>query len=354
MTVTALLSFLRELCDCDGPFYYQSLPTLTPDGFNPNTLYVHNEPINIKKAQNEYEVVTQLAWKLIRQRGGDGFVRKVVLAEKLLEEPLGTFSAIMRDSAILGRTKGNYKQLAGGYREDWKAQDLTEYAKFIQRLLKLQEVEYMALQVDREQLDEFCPRLFRTLDGLGLLPLQLWAKPNEFEKYPRLLFGGIQRYNDVEAGFKEWGSRVLRDAPYRKEECYPELEALHRWLMNNKDIFTRKVNQQHLRTSLYARVFQYLYPRRVLVNAYCVKQQGYPKALEPEFVEKALPQSVETEIQKLKETYSDEWVTIIADAKASLIANAAYYRKMLRGEEPIARPEEVEVPEVEEPEEELA
>jgi hypothetical protein len=75
VTVTALLSFLRELCGCDGPFYYQSLPTLTPEAFRPDTFYVRDEPINVQQAQNEYEVVTQLAWRLVWQRGSDGFVR---------------------------------------------------------------------------------------------------------------------------------------------------------------------------------------------------------------------------------------------------------------------------------------
>lgn len=65
----------------------------------------------------------------------------------------------------------------------------------------------MAVKIDREVIDEFCQRLFRVLDSLGLLPRTLLAKPNEFEKYPRLLFGSIRRYNDVDAGFKEWESR---------------------------------------------------------------------------------------------------------------------------------------------------
>ena len=137
ITVTAVLWLLRELCGCDGPFYYQSLPTLTPDGFRRDTFYIRNEPIDVKKAQNEYEVVTQLAWKLIWQRGSDGFVSKVVLAEKLLEDPLGTMASVMRDSQILGQTKGSYKRLPGGYRQDWKAQDLTEYARFMQRFSKV-------------------------------------------------------------------------------------------------------------------------------------------------------------------------------------------------------------------------
>jgi hypothetical protein len=139
VTVTALLSFLRELCGCDGPFYYQSLPTLTPDAFQRATFYVRDKPISVTQAQNEYEAITQLAWKLIWQRGSDGFVRKVVLAEKLLEDPLGTFASVMRDSAILGQSEGNYKRLPSGWRADWQAQDLTEYAKFIHRLSKLQE-----------------------------------------------------------------------------------------------------------------------------------------------------------------------------------------------------------------------
>jgi hypothetical protein len=143
VTVTALLALLRELCGCDGPFYYQSLPTLTPEGFDPNTFYIRNEAINVDKALNEYEVVTQLAWKLVATRGEKGFVEKVVLAEKMLEDPLSTFSAVMRNTPILGvkRDKRQFKRLKGGYREDWRAQDLTEYAKFIQRLSNLKEVE---------------------------------------------------------------------------------------------------------------------------------------------------------------------------------------------------------------------
>jgi hypothetical protein len=143
VTVLTFLSFLRQLCGCAGPFYYQSLPTLTPDAFNPDTFYVRDEPISAAEVQTRYEVVTQLAWRLIGERGSSGFVKKVVLAEKLLHDPLGTFAAVMRDSPILGvrlDKKRQYKPLpeASKWREDWgKTQDLTEYAKFIQRLSKI-------------------------------------------------------------------------------------------------------------------------------------------------------------------------------------------------------------------------
>ncbi|MBN1921515.1 MAG: hypothetical protein JW892_09735 [Anaerolineae bacterium] len=189
----------------------------------------------------------------------------------------------------------------------------------------------MAIQVDRELLDELCPRLFRALDGLGLLPRQLSAKPTEFEKYPRLLFGSIQRYNDVEAGFREWESRVLRAAEFRREKHYPELEALRRWMAERATLFTNKANMQHLKTSLYARVFQYLYPRRVLVNAYCIMHQGNMEALTPEFLERELPGSGVEAIHKVQATYQSEWETIVADARQTLLDNAAYYHKVLSG-----------------------
>lgn len=198
----------------------------------------------------------------------------------------------------------------------------------------------MVLKVESKELDEFCPQLFRALDGLGLLPLHLWAKPNEFEKHPRLLFGSIQRYNDVEAGFREWESRILRDATYRKEKHYLDLEVLRQWMTQSGALFTSKANMQHLRTSLYARVFQYLYPRRVLANAFCEKHRGKPDAIEPEFLEKALPETIEADVKKVRDAYNDEWDTIVVDTRASLVANAAYYRKVLQGKESTTLPQE--------------
>lgn len=196
----------------------------------------------------------------------------------------------------------------------------------------------MAVQVDRKEVDEFCPRLFQALDGLGLLPRQLRAKPTEYEKYPRLLFGSIQRYNDVEAGFREWESRVLRAAEYRKETRYPELEALRQWMAGHATLFANKTNMQHLKSSLYARVFQYLYPRRVLVNAYCLKHRGNEGALAQDFLTHAFPDSVEGEVQKLQATYQAEWGIIVADALKTLLDNVPYYRRVLGGKEPVETP----------------
>ncbi len=137
ITVTAFLSFLHNLCGCDGPFYYQSLPALTPEAFQPGMFYIRNRLVSAQEAQSKYVAVYQLAWQLVRQRGPEGFVKKVMLAERLLADPLGTFSTVMRDSPILGQRKGGYKKLKIEYRHDWGAQDLTEYARFIQQLANL-------------------------------------------------------------------------------------------------------------------------------------------------------------------------------------------------------------------------
>ena len=89
---------------------------------------------------------------------------------------------------------------------------------------------------------------------------------------------------------------------------------------------------QHLNTSLYARVFQYVYPRRVLANAYCEKHKGKLNALEEEMLTEQLPVSVVPAVQKIKQTYHADWDTIVADTQASLLANIAWYRKVLMGE----------------------
>ena len=228
----------------------------------------------------------------------------------------------------------------------------------------------MAVKIDREVIDEFCPRLFRVLDSLGLLPRTLLAKPNEFEKYPRLLFGSIQRYNDVDAGFKEWESRILREAA-GKNECYPDIEGLRQWMLAHSEKFVRKANLQHLSTSLYARLFQYLYPRRVLANAYCLNHRGEPAVLGKfkrlvsaqdletrqdaqadleALLDTDLLQSVDPLVSKLKTVYANEWETVVDDAKKSLIAGAHYYCKVLSGtEKPVPAELEAEAEQQAEP-----
>jgi len=99
--------------------------------------YIGNRPVSALEAQNKYKAIYQLAWRLVREHGSEGFVKKVMLAERLLEDPLGTFSGVMRNSPILGQREGSYKKLKSNDRHDWGVQDLTEYSRFIQQLAEL-------------------------------------------------------------------------------------------------------------------------------------------------------------------------------------------------------------------------
>lgn len=190
----------------------------------------------------------------------------------------------------------------------------------------------MPRQVNTAELDEFCGLLFRTLDRLGgdLLPLFLSERPTSYEKYPRLLLAHIQYYGDVEAGFEEWKSKVLRDAcDYRREEEFPELLALKKWLLEHRGLFEgRKDNLNHLKRSLYARAYEYLYPRRLLTVAYAEANRGNPDALEEAAIRANFRQVVQPHIAKLAEVYGEgeRLETIVAEAEEFLIANRKRYR----------------------------
>jgi len=192
----------------------------------------------------------------------------------------------------------------------------------------------MPKKVDTEKLNEFCDQLFRTLDRLGgdredLLPLFLSEKPTAYEKYPRLLLSHIRYYDDVEAGFEEWKSKVLRDSnDYRRDEEYPELLALKKWMIENRALFeNRKDNLNHLKRSLYARTYEYLYPRRLLTGAYAEANRGNPEALEEDAIKSEFRSEVKPHINRLAAVYGDseKLQRIVDEAEEFLIANRKRY-----------------------------
>lgn len=192
----------------------------------------------------------------------------------------------------------------------------------------------MPKKVDTEKLNEFCDQLFRTLDRLGgdredLLPLFLSEKPTAYEKYPRLLLSHIRYYDDVEAGFEEWKSKVLRDSnDYRRDEEYPELLALKKWMIENRALFeNRKDNLNHLKRSLYARAYEYLYPRRLLTGAYAEANRGNPEALEEDAIKSGFRNEVRPHIDRLAAVYGDseKLQRILDESEEFLIANRKRY-----------------------------
>jgi len=139
-----LLAFLRRLCGCDGPFYFQSLPTLAPGGFNRDTFYVRNRALSVKEALDKYEAITNFARRVVRyEQGRSPLVEWILLAERFLDDPLGTFSDVLRDSPIRGGDDfADFKRrrLGKGFVKGMGVFDSLEYLSLFEKLNELQEV----------------------------------------------------------------------------------------------------------------------------------------------------------------------------------------------------------------------
>jgi hypothetical protein len=136
-----LLAFLRRLCGCDGPYYFQSLPTLAPGGFDHNTFYVRNRPISVREALDKYKAITSFARRVVKyEQGRSPLVEWILLAERFLDDPLGTFSDMLRDSPLRG----------GDDFADFKRRRLGK--EFIKRMGVFDSLEYLSLF---EKLKEF-------------------------------------------------------------------------------------------------------------------------------------------------------------------------------------------------------
>ena len=138
---------------------------------------------------------------------------------------------------------------------------------------------------------------------------------------------------------------MLRDASdRRREEEFPELLALKKWLLEHRSLFEgRKDNLNHLKRSLYARAYEYLYPRRLLTDAYAEANRGNPDALEEATIRTNFRQVVQPHIAKLAEVYGEgeRLQSIVAEAEEFLIANRQRYRWRLREMETTATPDAV-------------
>lgn len=186
----------------------------------------------------------------------------------------------------------------------------------------------MAKDVPVEKLDEFCDLLFRAVDRADLLPRSLAKAPHAFEKYPRLLVGLLGRYKDVEAAFAEWETKALRSTHNsRRESVHPYFNAIRTWLVTpeNRRLFegeNRKDNVNHLKRSLFGRLYMWLYPRRRLVRAYAQAHGGDGEY----FTNDAIADNFQEILDRVQEetdiTMSD---ATVADAQAILAAKRAYY-----------------------------
>jgi hypothetical protein len=197
--------------------------------------------------------------------------------------------------------------------------------------------------LSEKELDEFCYTVFKAMDALGFLPISLKSReatPSRLEKYPRLLLGYLQRYDDSIIAFKEWESKLLRDVPsddanFRKDKYFGVVSNVEKWLENHKDMFSgrnKKLVIQHLRGSLYARIFAYMYPRRAICFAVSDEMRdrkgSYEEALQQ--FDNIVAQSRELhDIKGIMDV--EEWNMALTDAKQIFADASGFYRKVIEG-----------------------
>lgn len=101
ITVLTLLAFLRKLCGCDGPYYYMTLPSLDQANFSTDTFYVRDEKYSADEVINYYEVFAGFSKKVVRWDEDKRFIKKMILTESMVDEPMITLSEVMRHSKVL-------------------------------------------------------------------------------------------------------------------------------------------------------------------------------------------------------------------------------------------------------------
>lgn len=115
-----LLALLRGLCGCDGPYFYQSVPQLS-GGIELDIFYVQDRPEMASDILRKYGAIVNFARQVSLYRQGHSVLADwVLLAERLLEDPLGVFSDVLKNSPVRsGDEFANfkYKRLSS----DWES-----------------------------------------------------------------------------------------------------------------------------------------------------------------------------------------------------------------------------------------
>jgi len=136
-----LLALLRNLCGCDGPYYFQSVPTLAPGGFDSNTFYVQGRAENADEVLRRYSAIVNFARRVVKWREGHSLLADwILLAERLEEDPLGTFSKVLRDSPLRvgdDLQEARYRRLSNEFVKGMGVIEGTEYLKLIEALKHL-------------------------------------------------------------------------------------------------------------------------------------------------------------------------------------------------------------------------
>jgi hypothetical protein len=143
LAVITLLGFLRQLCGCDGPYYFQSVPRLTPGAFDPDTFYVRGDSMQADEALRRYGLITEFARRVVPYRQGHSQLADwILMAEKVERDPLAVFSDVLRKSPIRGGDDYHnfrYKRLSNDFVPGMSVVDGSEYLTLFEHLRNMQE-----------------------------------------------------------------------------------------------------------------------------------------------------------------------------------------------------------------------
>ncbi len=140
-----LLALLRGLCGKDGSYYYQSLPRLNT-GTESGVFYVQNKSEQADEALQKYGAIVSFARQVSRyRRDHSSLADWVLLAERLLQDPLGLFSDILRASPIragddFNDSKMKYKRLSGSNWDGAKGLGVVDSVEYLALYEQLHEL----------------------------------------------------------------------------------------------------------------------------------------------------------------------------------------------------------------------
>jgi hypothetical protein len=113
--------------------------------------------------------------------------------------------------------------------------------------------------IDLQKCTEFSDVLFATLHAVDLFPGSLEASMRDFEKHSLLLLEQIEQVG-IDAGWHEWTTNILKQIPAEeRQEKYPEILVLKRWIESHHNFFADEDNLCHLRKSIGGRAHQWLF-----------------------------------------------------------------------------------------------
>ena len=139
--IIAIMGLLKEVCKCNGSYYYRTTPNLSVNEKLVHTFYIQSKPFPISKSLEQYNLISRYVHKLLYGRYKKNIVEKFILSERLLENPLETFSDILRNSPIRGGdnyTEYKYKRLSTVPIKGQGVFNSIEYLKLFKELSKLE------------------------------------------------------------------------------------------------------------------------------------------------------------------------------------------------------------------------